>query len=210
MTTTVNYRLRITQPGVFFTAAQVAGSNTSAPNSQPNSGNGDGQDDATAVDMRTVDAGGTLVVSANPNQVLLPRVLVNQPPVSLTAVELSLTMQSSSLTPKSGDVINLSLTTGNRGGATANNIVLQTLLPVGWQLTNSTGFIVNGQTVKAYVNQLAPNGQTVVVLPVQVNAGNGLVQTQILDIAEPVSNARPGNGYQNGERNEAGLVIRVR
>ncbi|MBO0930597.1 DUF11 domain-containing protein [Fibrella aquatilis] len=210
MTTTITYRLRITQPGMFFTAAQVVNTTTPDPDSQPNSGTGDGQDDVASVDLRTVDAGGALVASANPNQVPLPRVQVNQPPVSLTAVELSLTLRSSSLTPKAGDVISLSLAVGNRGGATANNLVVQTLLPAGWQLTNSTGFIVSGQTVKAYVNQLAPNGQTVLVLPVQVSTGNGAVQAQVLDVAEPVSNATPGNGYQNGELDEAGVLVRVR
>ena len=121
-------------------------------------------------------------------------------------------MRSSTRTPKAGDVISLSLMVANRGGggAVANNIVVQTLLPAGWQLINATGFVVSGQTVKAYVNQLAVNGKTVVVLPMQVSAGGGQVRAQILEVAEPVSNAIPGNGYQNGERDEAGMTVRVR
>ncbi|RYF68831.1 MAG: DUF11 domain-containing protein, partial [Cytophagaceae bacterium] len=206
-TSTLVYRLRVTQPGTYFTAAQVATTNIPDPDSQPNSGTGDGQDDAVTVDLRTVDTAGTLVTSPNPNQVILPKVLGNQPAVLQGSVELGLGISSNSLSPQAGDTVSLSLIVTNRGGATANNIVVQTLLPSGWQLTNSTGFVVNGQTVKGYINQLVANGRAVLILPVQVRGGNGQIQAQILSVTEPVSNAIPGNGYQNGERDEASLMM---
>ncbi|MBO0948810.1 DUF11 domain-containing protein [Fibrella forsythiae] len=205
----VSYRVRITQPGTFFTAAQIAATNTPDPDSQPNSGTGDGEDDATSVDLRTVDAGGGLMTSANPNQVPLPRTQSNQPLVAPNTVELALSLASSALAPKPYDVISLSLTVSNRGGATATNMVVQTVLPTGWQLTNIAGLVVTGQTIKAYVPQLLAGSQAVIVLPVQVSAGAGQIQAQILDVNESVSNARPGNGYQNGERDEASLLLRV-
>lgn len=209
--TTVSYRVRITQPGTFFTAAQVAATNTPDPDSQPNSGTGDGQDDAALVDLRTLDAGGTLVASANPNQAVLPRTQSSQPPVAPNTVELALSLGSGSITPKLYDVVSLSLTVSNRGGATATNVIVQTVLPAGWQLTSIAGLVVTGQTVNAYVPQLVAGGKAVVVLPVQVGAlGNSQIQAQILDVNESVSNARPGNGFQNGERDEANLQMRVR
>ncbi|MEZ0486797.1 hypothetical protein [Fibrella aquatica] len=209
--TIVSYRLRITQPGTFFTTAQIAATNTPDPDSQPNSGTGDGQDDAASVDLRTADAAGTLVASTNPNQIPLPPTRSSQPPVDANTVELALSLSSAMLAPQLYDVISLSLIVSNRGGARATNLALQTVLPAGWQLTNIAGLVVTGQTVTAYVPQLAAGGKAVVVLQMQVGTpGSSQIQAQILDVTEPVSNARPGNGYQNGERDEASLVMRVR
>ncbi|MEZ0612183.1 hypothetical protein ACAW74_26975 [Fibrella sp. WM1] len=206
---TVSYQLRITQPGTFFTTAQVATTSTPDPDSQPNSGTGDGQDDQTTVDLRTADAAGGLLASANPDQVPLPTTQSNQPAPQAGKVELSLDVRSSMLSAPAGQPQNLSVVVNNRGAVAATNVVVQMLLPTGWSLTNSTGFLVDGQTVRGYVNQLAAGTSAVLVLPVQVNA-SGVVQAQIQAVNEPVSNASPGNGFTNGERDEANLQIRVK
>ena len=209
MQQTISYRLRVNQPGVFFTTAQIATANTPDPDSQPNSGTGDGEDDATSTTFRTADGDGGLLLSANPDQQPLPRVVGNQPPTESGKVELSLDMQGSVIRPKVGEIVNLSLTVGNRGGATATNVVVQVLLPTGWVVSNSVGFIINGQTVRGYVNQLLAATRQTLTLPVFVNS-SGQVQAQIQEVTEPVSNATPGNGYTNGERDEARLDVRVR
>ena len=65
-TVVLSYRLRVMQPGTYFTAAQITTTNTSDPDSQPNSGTGDWQDDATSVDLRTADAGAGVRWSPRP------------------------------------------------------------------------------------------------------------------------------------------------
>ena len=207
---TAAYRVRITQPGAYFSAAEVTATNTPDPDSQPNSGTGDGQDDAALVDLRTPDAGST-VRSANPGQVPLPSVISGQPPVPAGKVELSLDVSSSALAPKIGEVVNLSIVVANRGALTATYVVVQVLLPVGWAVSNGAGFVVTGQTVQAYLYQLPAGVPQVLILPVQANStGAGTIRVQILDVAETVANAIPGNGFQNGERDEANLQIQVR
>jgi uncharacterized repeat protein (TIGR01451 family) len=72
------FRVKANRAGTFVTAAEITASGQPDPDSQPNSGTGDGQDDAAQVDVRTSDAAGGLSVSPNPNQVALPTVQSNQ------------------------------------------------------------------------------------------------------------------------------------
>jgi uncharacterized repeat protein (TIGR01451 family) len=205
----ITFQAVATQPGTFVTAAQVTGTQTPDPDSQPNSGTEDGQDDAATVDFRKSDANGPIVASANPNQLPLPKVAPNQPPSNPATADLSLLAKLTTLTPKPNDVISLSLTVSNRGGSAASSVVVQTLLPSGWQVGDTNGFVVNGQTVRGYVNQL-PAGQSVtLVLPIRVGNASALVQAQIQDMAEVDSDSTPGNGYTNGEDDEASISIRT-
>jgi uncharacterized repeat protein (TIGR01451 family) len=114
------------------------------------------------------------------------------------------------LTPKPNDVVSLSLTVSNQGGSSASSVVVQTLLPSGWQVADTNGFVVNGQTVRGYVNQLPAGQSATLVLPIRVGNASALVQAQIQDVAEVDSDSAPGNGYTNGEDDEASINVRVR
>lgn len=207
--TSLSFRAQATQPGVYATAAQVWATQTPDPDSQPGSGTGDGQDDAATADLRTTDASGPIVASANPNQTPLPRVAPSQPVPDAATADLSLAVQASSRTARPGEVVSLSLTVSNRGGSSASSVVVETLLPAGWQLSNSTGFTINGQRVRGYVNQL-PAGESA-VLVLACTAGNeGSIQAQVQDVAEPDPDSKPGNGYTNGEDDTASLLLRLR
>ncbi|MGF7217168.1 putative repeat protein (TIGR01451 family) [Spirosoma lacussanchae] len=203
------FRAKTTQPGVFATSAQITATQTPDPDSQPNSGTGDGQDDAVTTDLRTTDASGPLVASANPNQQPLPRVTTSQPATDPTKADLSLSSQINTLTPQPGEVVSLSLTVSNRGGASANSIVIQTQLPANWVVTNSNGWAANGQQLRGYVNKLAAGQSFTLVLAVRV-AGSATLQAQIQEVTEQDPDSTPGNGYANGEDDTASLTLRVR
>ncbi|RYC69278.1 DUF11 domain-containing protein [Spirosoma sordidisoli] len=203
------FRTRATLPGVFATSAQITATQTPDPDSQPNSGTGDGQDDAVTTDLRTVGASGPLVVSANPNQQPLPRVATSQPATDPTKADLSLSSQISTLTPQPGEVVSLSLTVSNRGGASANSIVVQTQLPAGWVVTGSSGWTANGQLLRGYVNKLAAGQSATLLLAVRVNS-SATLQTQIQEVTETDPDSTPGNGYTNGEDDTSSLTLRVR
>jgi uncharacterized repeat protein (TIGR01451 family) len=208
--TTIPYifRLKATQSGTFATAAQIINSQTFDPDSQPNSGTGDGQDDASLVDLRTADATGPLVTSPNPNQTPLPAVLSNQPSTDSTKADLSLSMSTSNLTVSANGLVSLTITIFNRGGLVASNTAIQVILPTGWQVTDTTDLTVNDQTITASIAEIAAGNSVSFVLPIQVS-GTGTITAQILSVAEADPDSTPGNGFENGEDDEARIRIRT-
>jgi uncharacterized repeat protein (TIGR01451 family) len=205
------FRARAIQTGVFITALQITGTQTPDPDSQPDSGTGDGQDDVATVDIRTADGTGPLLASANPNQVPLPGVSGNQPVPDANTADLSLGMQMDKLTPVVNELVTASFTVSNRGGSAAASVVVQVVLPNGTFSTQSPAgwILVSGQTYKRYINAL-PAGQSATVSLLWQPAGTGMVKAQILDadVADPDST--PGNGYDNGEDDTASITLRVR
>ncbi|MFD2570973.1 sialate O-acetylesterase [Spirosoma soli] len=203
------FRLKANRSGAFATAAQITTSSVTDPDSQPNSGTGDGQDDAAQVDLRTSDGGGPLSTSPNPDQVPLPPVQSNQPPADPAKADLSLSLSSSQLTPQVSTPISLSLTVSNRGGATANNVTVQAQLPAGWQLTSTNGLGVNGQSVTGALPAISAGSSATLVLSVRPT-GSATLLAQIQTATPGDSDSTPNNGYTNGEDDEATLTVRTR
>ncbi|GAB3773623.1 hypothetical protein GCM10028818_15420 [Spirosoma horti] len=199
-----------TLPGTFAASAQITGSQTPDPDSQPNSGTGDGQDDEATADLRTT-VNGSLATSANPAQVPLPAVLSSQPVTDPNTADLSLDMKVDKLSPGANETVSTSLTVSNRGGSSASSIVVQVVLPNGVALQASqSGWIqVDNQTYKKYINQLASSQSSTIVLQWQPT-GSGRLKAQILDVAEADPDSTPGNGYTKGEDDEAALSVRMR
>jgi uncharacterized repeat protein (TIGR01451 family) len=208
--TRIQFRARVTQPGTFATAAQVTACQTPDLDSQPNSGTGDGEDDAATIDLRTASQSGSLLVSANPDQVVLPKLSGNQPVADANTADLSLTMSTNALSPKAGDVITVMLQVSNRGGSAASSIEVQTQLPASWQLASTDGLVVSGQTIKGYINQLPAGKSATINLSLRVGSTNNVLQSQIGDVAETDPDSTTGNGYDKGEDDEASIMVRQR
>lgn len=202
-------RLKPNQQGTFSVSAQITASDRLDPDSQPNSGTGDGQDDAATVDLRTPDASGQLYVSPNPDQVPLPSVESNQPTADPAKADLSLLISASSITTPLNGTVTLTATINNRGGLAATNTKLQLVLPTGWQVTNTSGLTVNGQNVTVDAGTIAASNFYSVTIPVRVNS-MATVMGQILSVSQPDPDSTPGNGYNNGEDDEAQVSIRLR
>jgi outer membrane protein assembly factor BamA len=188
----------------------VTACQTPDSDSQPNSGTGDGEDDAATVDLRTASQLGPLLASANPDQIVLPRLAGNQPVTDASTADLSLTMSTNALSPKAGDVITVSLQVSNRGGSSASSIEVQTQLPASWQLASTDGLVVSGQTIKGYINQLPAGKSATINLSLRVGGSNNVLRSQIADVAEPDPDSTPGNGYDKGEDDEASIMVRQR
>ncbi len=203
------FRVLVINDGTFLNAAQITASNRTDPDSQPNSGTGDGQDDQAFLDLRTPNATGPVNASPNPNQTPLPLVLGSQPPTDPAKADLSLTMSASHLVVDPNQVVSFTLSVANRGGAAANNVTLQTLLPAGWQLTVTTGLTVDGQTVTGTIASIPADGTDSLVLFVQVPAG-GSLQGQVFSVTPADPDSTPGNGFVNGEDDEAMVSLRIR
>jgi uncharacterized repeat protein (TIGR01451 family) len=204
-----SFRAKATQAGSFLLTAQVTASNQPDPDSQPDSGTGDGQDDMAQIDIRTSNLVGTLSVSPNPNQTPLPTLQSNQPSPDPAKADLSLFLASDKLTLASQDLAMLTLTVRNSGGASASNVTVQALLPNGWQITNPAGLTVDGQTVTGTIGTIPAGGTGVLTIPVRVGA-TGTLLSQIATASPADPDSTPGNGYDKGEDDEAALLIRIR
>ena len=152
---------------------------------------------------------GTLMVSPNPNQTPLPPVQSNQPPTNPATADLTLNMTTDRLTLEQNEVIQLTLTVANRGGAAVDNVTIQTLLPTGWQLTNTSGLTVSGQSITGMITSVAAGSSAALVLSIRVS-GTGTVQAHISGTTPADPDSTPGNGYANGEDDTARVDIRVR
>ena len=203
------FRLKPTRSGSFAPAVQITASSRPDPDSQPGSGTGDGQDDAAQIDLRTPDATGPVSNSPNPDQVPLPPVQSNQPPADPNRADLSLALTANGLTVSQNQAVAINLTVSNRGGSAATNVSLQTELPPGWQLIDSVGLSVNGQTVRGTISTLPAGDSTTLTLLVRPGA-SGTLRAQILSATPDDEDSTPGNGDQNGEDDEAVLTLRVR
>ncbi len=203
------YRLRATQAGTYAVAAQITASQTPDPDSQPNSGTGDGQDDATTADLRTTPGQDTLYVSPNPNQTPLPPIQSNQPATSSNSADLSLALITKQLTAPQSGTLDVSLTISNRGGASAQLVGVQILLPSGWQLLSGSSLSQSGQTVSGTIVGVPTADSTTVKFSLRVGSA-GTVQAQISSSSISDPDSTPGNGYTNGEDDTASLMIRIK
>ncbi|WP_338872115.1 hypothetical protein WBJ53_27135 [Spirosoma sp. SC4-14] len=210
---TVGFQAKPTQTGTFATAAQITSSQTPDPDSQPNSGTGDGQDDAAMVDLRTPAGSNPLTTSPNPNQIALPLVVSSQPTPDPATADLSLAMVADKavVNTSQNEIVTSTITLSNRGGATAHSAIILVTLPNGYfDYQNTANWVqVNNQTYKVYVNQLAAGQSSVVTVRWQPAAA-GSLQAQIQDVAESDPDSTPGNGFSNGEDDEASISVRVR
>lgn len=208
--TTLSFSVRPTAPGLYINTAEVAQAISSDPDSQPNSGTGDGQDDAAAGDLRTRQTSPAVYTSPNPNQTPLPAVQSNQPAADPNTADLSLRLVVSNQAPRVGDIISYTLLVSNRGGATATTATVAAYLPAGQTFVASSNMTVSGSTVTGTVAQLAAGSSTTLVFQARVTAaGAGSCTSQITASAPADPDSTPNNGVDNGEDDTARTGIRT-
>jgi hypothetical protein len=105
--------------------------------------------------------------------------------------------------------LTIQLRVKNQGGLAADNVTTQTLLPTGWSLNNPTDFTVESQTVTSSFGRIPAGDSVVLTLSIRIN-GSGKLQSQIQTNSVSDVDSTPGNGYTNGEDDEAWLFIRTK
>jgi uncharacterized repeat protein (TIGR01451 family) len=207
---TFTYQLQPIQVGQYINAAQITAADQSDPDSQPNSGTGDGQDDAAQVDIRVGGASSPVYASANPNQVPLPPVQSNQPTPDPSKVDLTLSMSVDNRTPRIGDLLTYVLTITNQGGATASNVRVTAYLPDGQEFAGSgDGLSVSDGGVSGGTASIPAGGQVSVRFTARVTASKmGITKAQIRQASPADVDSTPDNGTDNGEDDTAQVDLR--
>jgi uncharacterized repeat protein (TIGR01451 family) len=204
--TTFVFQARPTVAGTYHTSAQVTTTTLADPDSTPDSGTGDGEDDAATVTFRVGEPNNNVFSSPNPGQMPLPTLAS-----TLGPADLSLRTELSSRTPAYNQIITCKIIVRNEGPMDVSTVQVQNKLPDGLQFISGTNWLAAGNLLTTTITKLAAKSSVEVSFQAKVIAmGYFVNQTQILDSDTPDPDSIPGNGFTNGEDDEAQADFRVR
>lgn len=207
------YVARLTADGTYQNAAELIASANPDPDSRPDTGTGDGQDDASLVDLRTRSAGlsGLFVSPPNPREPPLPAAKSNQPAPEANKADLSLTLRTNNRALKTNQTISVLLVVSNRGSIINDSLSVRCELSPGLAFKGSaSGMTANGTLVSGSVSKVAPGQSAQLVFEVMpTTTGRQTIKAQIHSASQPDSDSKPNNGTANGEDDEATIDLRV-
>ncbi|GAB2570871.1 hypothetical protein GCM10027190_21010 [Spirosoma areae] len=200
-----------TAAGTFQNAAEIASATTIDPDSQPNSGTGDGQDDTAQVDFRTRQSSSAVFSSPNPNQVPLPPVSSNQPSPDPNKADVSLCLVVNNLAPRLNDMLIYTVTISNAGGQSATGLSITAYLPAGQSFVPGDDFGLSGGNLVSGISNLAAGSSIDLRFRTTATAtGRGICMAQVTAASSPDPDSTPGNGVSNGEDDTGRVDVRVR
>ncbi|WP_317046728.1 sialate O-acetylesterase [Spirosoma pollinicola] len=207
----LRFMARPTASGTYQNAAEIAQAATIDLDSQPNSGTGDGQDDAAQLDFRTSQGSAAVFTSPNPNQVPLPAVSSNQPAPNSAKADVSLSMSVNTRTPGVGDTLLYTLTITNQGGLAATGLSIAAYLPASQTFVPGNDFALSGGVLVGGVSSLAAGARVSLQFKARAStSGQGVCTAQVQAASVPDPDSVPGNGTTNGEDDTAQIDVRVR
>lgn len=196
--------------GTYQNAAQIIQASLPDPDSQPNSGTGDGQDDAATADVRTRQTGIPVFTSPNPNQVPLPMVQSNQPAPNPAKADISLRLSVSNRTPRPNEVVSFSLTLTNVGGLAATGLSVRASLPANLTFVPGDDLAADNNGLSGGISSLAAGNQyTLRFRAKAISTGHGTCTAQLTASNQADPDSSPANGTINGEDDTAQVDVRV-
>ncbi|GAB4024709.1 right-handed parallel beta-helix repeat-containing protein [Spirosoma koreense] len=209
--TVFTFRVRPTSMGLFRTAAQLTTATSPDPDSRPNSGTADGEDDAATVEFRVDGPAMPVYESPNPNQRSLPTVVSSQPPANPDQADLSIRLIADQLTASLGQPITYTLYVTNDGGRAADAVQVENQLPDGVELVEAAGWAGNGRLLTTTLGTVAAGTTRTVSFQVRLTTpGDWINRAQISASNTPDPDSTPGNGYMNGEDDQVEIRVRSR
>lgn len=210
-TATLSFVARPTVAGLYRNAAEIIQATPNDIDSQPNSGIGDGQDDAAGIDFRTLQQSGAVFTSPNPDQVPLPAVISNQPTPDPNKADVNLSLSVSNRTPSVNEIVTYSVTLTNQGGLTATGLSVKAYLLNGQAFVLGDDFALSGGNPVGGVSSLAAGSSiTLRFRATATSSGRSVCATEVAAAGKPDPDSVPGNGVDNGEDDTAKVDLRVR
>ena len=204
------YELMATRGGNFRNAVQLLATVTPDPDSQPDSGTADGQDDTVLVTLRTSDGNVDVFTSPNPHQQPLPAPGSNQPTPDPNKADMSLQLTASTLTPHVNDLVLLTVVATNQGGQPATSVTVEHTLPGQMTFVSGTGWTQTGQVLRGQLPTIPAGGQATLTFQARVTGSGRLVnETQISTATHADPDSTPANGLTNGEDDTARIELRA-
>lgn len=205
---TMRFRARPTSPGGFLTTAQIVQSSVQDPDSQPNSGTRDGQDDMSVALIRTVTPDSTrLFVAYAPGGATPVPVEDNQPIIDPRRADLSLSLLTNKPVLRLRDTVAVTILIKHQGGTKAENIVVQCTLPAGLSYIgglSATGNIITGTMTGLYAGETA----SLTFQAILIKAGRWPIAAQLIACNQTDPDSLVNNGTTNGEDDTALVEVR--
>ena len=180
----LKFKVKITSVGgeevanTIINRAEITKSDQFDPDSQPNTGTADGQDDA-----------GYFAV--------MPQI-----------ADLSLKKNVSNRSPLKGQTVTYTLTVYNAGPALANNVEVKDILPSGLTFVSSSDFKATGSTLIAKIPAIAAGTSQSVDFIARVTSNSAIINKAEINKADQFDPDSPhGNGTDKGEDDEASVII---
>ncbi|RYF67030.1 MAG: DUF11 domain-containing protein [Cytophagaceae bacterium] len=206
---TISFQTRVNRPGTYLNAIEVSNCDTPDPDSQPNTGIADGEDDTMLADWRTSDTTRFISMSPNPNGRLLPAVAGNQPAPVANQADLSMLLSFNKRVAQLRDTIQVTMRITNRGGAATSSVQASLTLANGTYSLDKTTWKTVSTPLVIDIGQLGINEtatKTVYWLPAA--SGSCLAEVSRSTVTDPDST--PNNhATRPGEDDEATADIRV-
>ncbi len=180
----LKFKVKITGVGgeevanTIINRAEITKADQFDPDSQPNTGTADGQDDA-----------GYFAV--------MPQI-----------ADLSLKKNVSNRSPLKGQTVTYTLTVYNQGPAMATNVEVKDVLPTGLTFVSSVDFKATGSTLISKIPAIAAGTSQTVEFIARTNTTNAIINKAEISKADQFDPDSPhGNGTDNGEDDEASVMI---
>ena len=210
---TQTVRLRPTVNGQYQLAGQIKTGLNLDPDSRPDSGTGDGEDDTAQVTFRVGDPGSTAVfASPNPNQLPLPPLQPNQPPVDPARTGWQLGLALSRRVVAANDTLTGYVILTNRGGVAASVVQMQVQLPTGISFQSSPGWTSNGALLNSDAVAVPAGASIRRSFKLKTDTSTQpifVLKAQVFSSDKPDAYSTPGNGFLNGEEDTAQADLRI-
>lgn len=218
--TLFQFQVRVVAAGTYGMAAQIVSSSQSDPDSTPDSGTADGEDDAAAIIFRTSEPSSATYYSPNPNQRPIPVVIGNQPSPTPNQADLSARLQVSKLNGAVNETLSFTISVTNMGGANAN-FQVKSVIGQGLQFVSTSGWTINGNVAVSNQNTVGV-GETFsitysakIIGTADLTAGAEIYKSTMTDPDSTPDNglrpdSTPANGLRPGEDDQNVILIRAR
>ncbi|MFD2569140.1 right-handed parallel beta-helix repeat-containing protein [Spirosoma soli] len=209
--TTFLFQVKPVVAGLYRLSAQVTAASLPDPNSTPDSGTADGEDDSAMIDFRVGEPTEAVFTSPNPNQRALPAVVSAQPLPDANTADLCLRMDISGRVVAINELVTCTITISNNGGAAANTVQVQNLLPDGLEFASGETWTSSGKILSCNLGIIAAGQTASRSFRARVTSKGALLnQAQISLCSTTDCDSSPGNGFNKGEDDQAQIDILVK
>ncbi len=192
-------------------ASQITVADNPDPEATPDFGTNSGQKYVAWADFRTTGATANVVFSSpEPNPAILPPVASNQPVVAAGFSDLSLGIQTSTLTPVLNGEVTVTVRIASRGYYFDEQAQVRCQLPPGISFVSSSDFTASGAILTSVTRSVYTYEPTALTFRARVNQpGQTTLQAEIVSAGRPDPDSTPNNGYDTGEDDTAQISLRT-